>query len=280
MQQHLIFHIVFLSQILVISYLVPSRIFGRMKYIFDTYPPSAYPKLYPRPVEHYESARRSYRNLNAAILVVGLLILAALIVIPHDHDLGNAISIGYYFVQFIPLMILEFSSFKELKLMRNASPRPTRKAELRPRHLFDFISPLFFGLAVSVYVVFVAIILYLRQFDYEWFGGFANIVGITLMNLLFAGIVLWHMYGKKQNPHISYEDRKKQIEAILKSFVFISIVATVFVLISVVLSALEIRHLLPIAMSLYLQVLAIATIRAYIIDYRNFDVYREDPIAT
>ena len=280
MQQHLLFHIVFLSQILVISYLIPSRIYGRMKYIFDTYPPSAYPKLYPRPVEHYESARRSYRNLNVAILVVGLLILAALLVIPHDHDLGNAISIGYYFVQFIPLMILEFSSFKELKLMRNAGPRPTRKAELRPRHLFDFISPVYFGVAAFVYVVFVVIIVYIRQFDYEWFGGYINIAGITMMNLLFAGIVLWNMYGKKQNPHQSYEDRNKQIKSILKSFLFISILATVFVLISVVLSALEMRHLMPTAMSLYLQTVALACIQSYIIDYRNFDVYREDPIAT
>jgi len=279
-QQHLLFHIVFLSQILVISYLIPSRIYGRMKYIFDTYPPSAYPKLYPRPVEHYESARRSYRNLNVAILVVGLLILAALLVIPHDHDLGNAISIGYYFVQFIPLMILEFSSFKELKLMRNAGPRPTRKAELRPRHLFDFISPVYFGVAAFVYVVFVVIIVYIRQFDYDWFGGYINIAGITMMNLLFAGIVLWNMYGKKQNPHQSYEDRNKQIKSILKSFLFISILATVFVLISVVLSALEMRHLMPTAMSLYLQTVALACIQSYIIDYRNFDVYREDPIAT
>lgn len=280
MQQHLIFHIVFLSQILVISYFVPSRIYGRMKYIFDTYPPSAYPKLYPRPVEYYESGRRSYRNLNVAILVLGLLILAALFVNPHDNDLGVAISLGFYFVQFIPLMILEFSSFKELKLMRNAGPRPTRKAELRPRHLFDFISPVLFGLAVLVYVVFVGIILYMRQFEYEWFGGFINITGLTLMNLLFAGIVLWNMYGKKQNPHQSYEDRKKQIEAILKSFVFISIAATVFVMLSVVLSALEIRHLMPIAMSLYLQIVALACIPSYVIDYRNFDVYREGPIVT
>ena len=59
-----------------------------------------------------------------------------------------------------------------------------------------------------------------------------------------------------------------------------SFAATVFVMISVVLSALEIRHHLPIAISLYLQILAIATVRAYVIDYRNFDVYREDPIAT
>jgi len=280
MQQHLLFHIVFLSQILVISYLVPSRIYGRMKYIFDTYPPSTYPKLYPRPVEHYEIERRSFRNLNVAILVIGLLILAALIVVPHDNDLGNAISVGFYFVQFIPLMLLEFSSFKELKLMRNAGPRPTRKAELRPRHLFDFISPVYFGLAAFVYVVFVVIIVYMRQFDYEWFGGYVNIAGITMMNLIFAGIVLWNMYGKKQNPHQSYEDRNKQIKSILKSFLFISILATVFVLISVVLSALEMRHLMPTAMSLYLQGIALACIQSYVIDYRNFDVYREDPIAT
>ena len=200
MSEHTFFHFVFLSQILVISYFVPARIYSRMKYVFDTYPPSEYPKLYPNSVTHYEEARRSYRNMNAITLVAGLLILSALFVNPHDNDLGNTISVGYYFVQFIPLMLLEFSSFKELKLMRQANSRTTRKAELQPRNLFDFISPVFFGIAVITYIAFVLVILYIRQFDYEWFGGYINIAGITAMNALFAGIVLWNMYGKKLNP--------------------------------------------------------------------------------
>lgn len=280
MKEHFLFHIVFLSQILVISYFVPARIYGRMKFVFETYPPSTYPKLYPKPVEHYEKGRRFYRNINAIILLSGLMILGALYRYPHATDLGNVIAIGFYFVQFIPLMILEFSSFKELKLMRNVTPRPTRKAELRPRHLFDFVSPVLFYVAVFVYVAFVLIILYMRRFEYEWFGGYTNIITMTLMNLFFVAIVLWNMFGKKQNPHQSYEDRKKQLQVILKTLLFISIAATIFVLISVVLSALEIRHFLPVVMSLYLQSLAIACVQGFLIDFSDFDVYREDPVIT
>ena len=31
-----------------------------MRYVFETYPPSTYPKLYPKPVEYYKKAQRNY----------------------------------------------------------------------------------------------------------------------------------------------------------------------------------------------------------------------------
>ena len=54
MPEHMLFHIVFLCQILLISLYYPARILARMRYVLDTYPPSTHPRLYPRPIEHYE----------------------------------------------------------------------------------------------------------------------------------------------------------------------------------------------------------------------------------
>ena len=86
------------------------------------------------------------------------------------------------------------------------------------------------------------------------------------------------MYGKKLNPHQAYEDRIRHIETIVKVLVFTSIAATMFIAINVVLAALDLRNLQPIAQSLYFQLLAVICFQAYRIDYTNFEVYKEDPL--
>lgn len=280
MSDYILFYVVFLSQILLISFYYPAKIYKRMRYVFDTYPPSAYPKLYPKPIEFYDRARRNYRNVNILILLAGLSILVALSVYSHDSDLHNAIALGYFFVQMFPVMLLDLSSLKEFKLMRNVNSRTTRKAELHPRRFFDFFSPVLFGIAVITYIAFVLLIVYVNQFGFEWFGGYWNIVWVTVMNLFFAAVLLWHMYGKKLNPHQAYEDRIRQIKTVAKIMIFTSIAATVFGGLSISLSALDVRHLLPIFLSIYFQILAVIGFQAYRIDHTNFDVYKEDPLVT
>ena len=249
-----------------------------MRYAFETYPPSTYPKLYPKPIEYYEKARRNYRILNLFILLAGLLILAVLLGYSRSGEWDHVIAMWYFLVQFFPVMLLDLSTLKEFKLMRNANSRTTRKAELHPRRLFDFISPTIISMAIITYVGFVLLILYIRQFEFPWFGGYWNIVGVTAINLCFAGIILRYMYGIKLNPHHAYEDRIRHIETIVKVLVFTSIAATMFIAINVVLAALDLRNLQPIAQSLYFQLLAVICFQAYRIDYTNFEVYKEDPL--
>ncbi len=164
------------------------------------------------------------------------------------------------------------------------NPSTTRMAALQPRRLFDFISPATLGFAILVYVAFVAFVLYMRQFDYPWFGGYGNIFGLTATNLLFAGIIIWNIYGKKRDPYQAHKDRLRQIEFTVKSLVFISIAATIFIVINVILHAFELRYLNSIVMSLYFQVIGIASIgtalRTLRIEDINFEVYKEDPVAT
>ncbi len=214
MPEHMFFHVVFLSQILLISFYYPRKILSRMRYVFETYPPSTYPKLYPKPIEYYTKAQRNYRIINLFILLAGLLILEVLLGISRSGEWDHAIASWYFFVQLFPMMLLELSSLKEFKLMRNAHSRTTRKAELHPRRLFDFISPSIIGMAIITYVAFVLLVLYIRQFEFPWFGGYWNIVIVTAANLFFAGIMFWYMYGKKLNPLQAYQDRMKHIELI------------------------------------------------------------------
>ncbi len=81
--------------------------------------------------------------------------------------------------------------------MRSANALSTRKADLRPRRLLDFISPALLGAVTLTYVAFVLLIINVGQFGFEWFGGYLNILGISLMNAFFAGIVYWQLFGNR-----------------------------------------------------------------------------------
>ena len=164
--------------------------------------------------------------------------------------------------------------------MRKANSRATRRAELQPRRLFDFVSPALLALAALVYVAFIVLIIYIDQFEFSWFGGYWNIVGTTAINLVFAGVVIWKMYGKKLDPHQAYEDRIRHIEVTVKTLLLISIVATLFLAITIVLASLDLRNFEPIAVSLYLQLIVVLGLRNYRIDNIDFEVYKEEPLAS
>jgi hypothetical protein len=197
MPEDILFYVVFLSQILLISFYFPRRMLGQMRYVIKTYPPLTYPKLYPNPIEFYEQAQRNYRLANQLLLVAGLLLLALLIGYPHSGEWDGPIVLTCFMFQFLPVLRLDLSSLKYFRLMRKANSRTTRRAQLQPRRLFDFVSPALFALAALVSVAFIVLIIYIDQFEFSWFGGYWNVVGVTAINLVFAGIVIWKMYEKK-----------------------------------------------------------------------------------
>ena len=47
MTEHQLFYLVFLGQVLLISYVFPRRVLKRMRHVVDNYPPTEYPRLYP-----------------------------------------------------------------------------------------------------------------------------------------------------------------------------------------------------------------------------------------
>ena len=282
MPDNILFYVIFLSQILLISFYYPRKMLSRIQYVFETYPPSKYPKLYPKPFEYYEKSQRNFRNMNLFILLAGLLLLVVLVGYSRSGKWDGAIVTTYFMVQIFPMILIEIWALKYYKLMRKTDSRTTRKADLQPRRLFDFVSLTLFGVALFVYIAFVVFILYMRQFNFPWFGGYGNIVGITMLNLFFAGIIAWNLYGKKRDPYQAYEDRRRQIELTVKSLVLISIAATVKIALVVILAALELRHLQPMVTSLYMQLIVVIStgtvLRTLRIEEINFQVYKEDPV--
>ncbi len=288
MPEHILLYVVFLSQVLFISFYVPRKMLNRMRYVVETYPPSRYPKLYPVSIDTVEKGMRTFRIMNFIILLVGFVLVFLGVYSPSEEMLnwrGQSVLTIFFFLQVTPLLLAELSGFKYFELMRKANSRTTRKAELHPRRLFNFISPAFIGIAIFTYVALILLVLYIRQDPFPGFGGYWNIFVVTVGNLFFAGLIVKTLYGKRRDPYQANEDRLWQIELLVKSLVFISIAATTFVSITLVVSALDLRNLIDMSSSLYFQLIIAASFRPLLIktsriDNINFEVYKEEPLAT
>jgi hypothetical protein len=275
-----LFYTLFLSQILTVYVCFPRRILSRVRYVIKQYPPSTYPKLYPVPVEVVERRLGTYRLMNLGVLVVGLALVLRGLSSPTEEMLNwdsQSVLAIYFFLQMSPLLILERSVFKYFRLMRGVTPRTVRRAELQPRHLFDFVSPALVGVAIVSYVAIMLLLLYVRQDPFPGFAGDVNFIFITGLNVSMAAVAVRLIYGKKRDPHQAYQDRLKHIALRVRTLVFTCIVANTFLTIMFVLPAFELRRFDDLFEMLYFQVLVLVGSQALRIDDMDFDVYKEDP---
>lgn len=279
-----LFYLVFLCQIFLVSFYLPRRLLGRMRDVTATYPPAEYPRLYPVSIEASGAAQRYFMGMNLFMLAVGLAVLVLSVVLPGldlpGRDADPVLTL-YSIAQFAPLVIASVWLSRYFARMRAKQTRSTRRAELRPRSLFDFVSPAAVGLAVAVYLGFVALVVYVRQFDYPWFGGYLNVAIITAVNLMFVALVAHTLHGRKTDPYQAHEDRMRVIGRSARLLIFVSVAMTAAVALFIGLRAAGLDPLVPIAMSVYLQLLAIMGVRQFgVIEDVDFEVYREEPVLT
>ncbi|MDJ0653152.1 MAG: hypothetical protein QNJ40_03285 [Xanthomonadales bacterium] len=277
-----LFYAVFLGQIFLLSWYFPEKIHARMKYVLATYPPDAYPKLYPRPVEHYRIGHWVYRLINRLVLGLGLLILLALLFLV-DH--GSFADDGYIsefwpalygFVQFIPLLVLEIGEFHQFKQMRQANTTSRRTADLRRRTLLVYVSPTLFIAAVFLYLGAVLLLLHAD----EWGAA----IWLTAGMLFMAGVGAFNLYGQKKDPHQSTEDRSRHISAALHSVIYVSMALSVFYIMTALDQMFDLDYLDATMLSLYFQAIIWLSVghmlRSIRLEDLNFEVYRADPAAT
>ena len=157
MANQVLFYVVFLSQVLLISFFLPRQVLDIVRYVVKNYPPTSYPRLYPVSLDKAERAQRGYRNLNLLILGLGLALVAYGFYAPSEEMLGldnKTVVFLFFMLQWSPLLIATTGGFTYFNLKRKPDSRTTRSAELRPRRLFDYVSPALVGLAAVVYFAF------------------------------------------------------------------------------------------------------------------------------
>lgn len=283
-----IFYSIFLSQIFVISIYYPRKIAKRIRYVLDNFPPEEYPKLYPTARKGFVGDAYTkiglYMGINYAIAVVGLILVAALAVSGYRPDPkgGDEIFVMlYFFLQVTPLLVTSVKEFKQYRLMNQAFTSPTRAASLRPRHLSDFISPVYVILAGLLYVGWLVFYLSGLEPNAPWGGEvFASIGVITAMNVAYIGIIAHFLLGKKLDPYKAYKDQLKQIESMIKTFVLSSIGCSLFLMMTEAADRYALEVFDPPLASFYLQLCLIfglgLAMRTDKVETIDFDVYREN----
>ncbi|WP_019027391.1 hypothetical protein [Colwellia piezophila] len=284
MQDNILFYLVFLSQLILISYYLPSKVLARMRHVISRYPPSEYPKLYPQDVGCYKKSHRRFQLFNHFWLLIGVLIIAADAWWSHTYGggVGKAFPVFFGMFQFMPMLWLELSEFGQFKLMRKSNTNTKRTAELSRRRLFDHVSP---ALVFSVVGLFFAtIVLDLYWHDFTWGGDtLVRAVTLSLVNMLYMLIVRFNLHGKKLNPHQSYEDRSRQVETVSRTLAYLSIVISLFFIYTAAGDAYDLKAYEHVIFSAYFQLIALISIGNIIwgqpLESLNFDVYKADASA-
>jgi len=284
------FYIAFLSQIFLMSYYFPNKLLARMRNVLATYPPETYPKLYPRPVEHYRLAHLVFKYVSRFILLLGLLILYAVMFwVDHstfadDGFISEAWPAAYGMIQFLPLMAVEISEFSHFKQMRKANSGTKRIADLRRRDLTDLVSPGLLGMALLLFTGAILFDLYVHDFTVTWgHDTIQRALVMSVTNGLLAIVGAWNLYGRKLDPHQSAEDRIQRISVSLKSLLYVSMVMSVFIAITAADDMYNLDFLDAAMMSVYFQAIALLslgyTLRSVKPDEIDFDVYKNDAAA-
>lgn len=282
------FYIVFISQTLVLSYFYPRIFEQRMRYIINTYPPSTHPKLYPfgNPVVaqwRLENALKNYVYANRLMILIGISLITYGIFTQFSPIKINVIAlvIAYSMLQFLPHAAMELFAFNQLKLMRVANNNIVRKTVLQQRKLSDFIALFYVHLAVALIFINTAFTAYVTDFNFAWGSKFyIKASSQLIIHVFFAGMILWHLSGKKLNPHQDYKDRITQIGVGIKTAIYGSILGSLFFIAFSTVNHFDIDYLEPILTSIYMQLVAILAYGVILkmchIKDINFDVYKEE----
>jgi hypothetical protein len=282
---HILFYVLFLSQIILISYYYPKQIVKRIEGVLKNFPPEDYPKLYPESTEKVIAAKIRYQFLNQIILVIGLVLMAVYAFMSVDYDgdqkFAESLPLMFGMVQFIPFMLLEISSCRQFKLMREANKSTSRSAGLAPRKLFDYVSPIAVVSAIVLVITYVIFDLYVHDFVFTS-DIIIKILTLGLVHVLFTGLIIWQLTGKRLDPHQAIKDRSQQTEFSIQSMFSISMFASLFFIADSAVDVYQLGYLEIIINSIYFQVIAFfgigGMLRTIRLDNINFDVYKADKV--
>ncbi len=275
--------LVLLSQIWFLSYFYPKQVIHRIDYVLSHCPEKGYPKLYPISIERIKAIKIGYQYANYLFIILGLMMISYFtLIVPDYNDYLNILDdlpLLFGIAQLIPLFLMEILGCKHLKLMREQYSQPNRKAELQPRRLFNFISPIPVVAAVFTYIAFIYFEFYLSEFTLTTDVAI-KIATVTAVNILFVVLVLANLYGKRRDPYQTNAQRFKQTQFVIYSMVFVSIFMTIYLIAHSWVNVYQLNLAEIIINSLYFQVIALFSIGSLLGRFKvediNFDVYRAD----
>lgn len=287
-----VFYIVLLSQVILISLYYPTKLIKRTTYVLENYPPTDYPKLYAneryaKPEIVIRQMLRGYKMLNWGIGALGLSILITMAVTgyaPHEIKENEHILfvLAFAILQMTPYFYLEIATWRWHALVRATAHQSKRSAELRPRKLFDFASPVSVGIAVALLLGWFLFYVTIHNDGTPWRWNQYVTMLVIPIHLLCAYNVFKTIKGKNLNPHQATQDRLRNIQAIVQVNIFASIGMSTFMIIMELVNIYRLDMYEPLFLSGYIQFMVIFGIgqllRTYQIKSIDFDVYKAEAV--
>ena len=285
----LIFYAIFLSQIILVSIFYPRKIFERSSYVLSNYPAEDYPKLYmgAKDTDTASNLRKSFKmhyNICLATAGVGFTLLSLMVVsgyVPSQIKANGhlAFVMLFVFAQAIPYILSAITAQNWQRNIRKSAPPTTRRADLTPRRLFDFVSPIYLAIAVGAFIAWITYYFSNKGFLTPWdWPTYVTVFFMAGMNLIMVLIGYHYLRGKKQNPHQAGKDQRKIIETTLRIFIFASILMSAQLIMMDAINQNGWDMFEPVALSLNIQIAIILGVgeelRHLKVKDMDFNVYR------
>jgi hypothetical protein len=258
----------FALQILSMSVLCPAWFIRSVRAQASIIPPERFAQIYPGVdltsiLERYATR---YRMLNTVIAVLGLLPLGWLFSYTQrpDWDDGpvETLATAYCMLQALPLVIAAMIGIRYRKILERLL-EAKRKAILKRRGVFDFVSPFTVLLAALSYFLFVGYVIYIEQNPFPGFHGYITIAGVSLIFASNAYCVYRQLYGRKSNPLETPARRAYTIGLTVKALVYSCIICVVFLSLNFTLVLFDLQRWEPFAQSVFFVVGALLSLRGF-----------------
>lgn len=253
-------HITFISQIIIISVLIPLLVVHQIKRTINRHPVEQYPELYPKTPDHLIKQARFFQLLNAIVAMLGIYLVLVTKSQGYDEFLSwdsQSVIMLFFLLQYTPYFWLSYVSKRFSEQVKAMNQPNIKTASLKPRSLFDYIKPVqWLALAIvwSVYAFVVLYVHYSRPFD--GFAGLWNLLAILGTNTFYGAIA--QLFIRKYQPTTG-QDREAAILNFCRVMVVVNVLSAVYLIWSLTMHMFDLRPYSDVFQTIYLQVIAFVT---------------------
>jgi hypothetical protein len=215
----------FIAQIIVFSVLGPLRVTEVLRVEIQRFITGQSPPIDPHAATRVDRRLRLLRSLGLGTAVIGVALLVAMIRYMQRPNWTDgpleAVVPAYWAIQILPTLIAVFAAGIFHGVLKKSLPVRKRKALLQPRSLFDFVSRSAIALAVLVYFLDIALLVYVERHPFPGFAGLpVNAALLTGMYILMGVVIYMTLRKMGSSPLQGREDRMRSVGVAVKVCVY------------------------------------------------------------
>ncbi|GLR70572.1 hypothetical protein [Agaribacter marinus] len=163
-----------------------------------------------------------------------------------------------YLLSMLPIITMSLMHRRLFKVLK-AYSGSKRTASLRPRLLKDFVSRPLLAMIVAANLLFVITVLYFVQHPFDGFAGYANLVGLIVLDILFTVIIVVVFKDNKSGAFAKPEQRDAFKRKAIHINMLILALALFHISLSIWVAGTDLREYKLLTQSLFLQLVLVIT---------------------